>query len=65
MTLELAKCSHCGYKFRIDVEEVSEDGETIVVRDFFDRWKPKPSSLRSIDLKCPLCEKWFEWKLRS
>jgi len=65
MALELVKCPHCGCKFRIDVDRVSEDGETIVVRGLLDRWKTKPSSPESIDLKCPNCERWFEWKTRS
>ena len=65
MALELIKCTHCSYKFRIDVEKVSEDGETVVVRGFFDRWRPKPSSPKTIDLKCPNCEGWFEWELGS
>ncbi len=65
MALELVKCAHCGFKFRIDVEKVSEDGETVAVRGFLDRWKAKPSSPKSIDLKCPHCDKWFEWELRS
>jgi transcription elongation factor Elf1 len=65
MALELVKCRHCGCKFRIDVEAVSEDGETVAVRGFLDRWKTKPNSPKTIDLKCQNCEKWFEWKLRS
>ena len=65
MALELIKCDHCGYKFRIDVDRVSEDGETVVVRGFIDRWKPKPSSPKTIDLKCPNCNKWFEWEMGS
>ena len=65
MALELVKCRHCGYKFQIDVEKVSEDGKTGLVRSFLDRWKTKPSSPAAIDLKCPNCEKWFEWELRS
>jgi endogenous inhibitor of DNA gyrase (YacG/DUF329 family) len=68
MTSELIKCPHCGYKYYTDVEKISEDGKTVVVRlgvsdikKVFSRKTPKNLC---IDLSCPNCKKEFEWEVK-
>jgi uncharacterized C2H2 Zn-finger protein len=63
MTAELIKCSHCGYIFKTDLITLVKDGETIVARSILDFLKQKPRYLKTIDIKCPNCDKWFEYRI--
>lgn len=65
MALELVKCAHCGFKFKIDVKALEKDGETFVWRSFLNFWKPKPRRVKTIDLECPNCKKKFEHEVES
>jgi DNA-directed RNA polymerase subunit RPC12/RpoP len=70
MTFELVKCPYCGYVYRTDLEKVTENGKTVLVRVFglpdvkeiLGRKKAKSFYL---DLKCPNCGKEFEWEVKE
>ncbi len=64
MAPELISCKHCGFKFRIDVKELVDEGKTNFVRGIVDFWKKKPTSAEYIDIQCPKCSKWFEHKVQ-
>jgi len=63
MVLELVKCPHCGYKFRMDLKARVDDGETTAVRGILNSLKPKPRRPETIDIECPNCTKTFEQRL--
>ncbi|AKB12415.1 hypothetical protein SAMN02910340_02142 [Methanosarcina thermophila] len=69
MICEPIKCPHCGYRYRTDVEKFVEDGEIVAIRtDFSDvkrLFKRKTAKSFFIDLKCPNCEKEFEWEVKT
>ena len=69
MTLELIKCPQCGYQYRTDIEKIVEDGEIVAVRLGFSDVKKlfSRNTVKSlfIDLKCPNCEKEFEWEVKT
>ena len=67
MKLELVICKHCGYKFRTDIEALINDGNATVVKGFLNSGKPKPRTVKSIDILCPnpKCCKTFEYKVES
>ena len=65
MAIELVVCTHCGFKFRIDVEAEINEGNITVTRGFFYFWKQKIRPLKTIDLTCPNCRKIFEHKVES
>jgi len=65
MALELVYCVHCGFKFKIDVKELVNEGRTTVVRSLTDFWKKKPEDSEFIDIQCPKCSKWFEQKVEG
>ena len=46
MSLETVKCPYCGYVYRIDMEKVVEDGQTVAVRG------PKEGSISSQAGRC-------------
>jgi len=60
MRLETVKCPHCGYIYRIDIDKVVEDGETIAIKGYNITGKTKLQKSKYIDLKCPNCNKKFE-----
>ena len=63
MTSELIKCKHCGYVFKTDLITLVKDGDTIVARNLLDFFKEKPRYLKTIDIKCPNCDKWFVYRM--
>ena len=63
MALELVKCPHCGYKFRMDLKARVNDGGTIAVRGILNPLKPKPRCPETIDIDCPNCNKTFEQRV--
>jgi len=63
MTSELIKCGHCGYVFKADLITLVKDGETIVARNLLDFFKEKPRYLKTIDIKCHNCDKWFVYRM--
>ncbi len=63
MALELVKCPHCGYKFRMDLKARVNDGDAIAVRGILNSLKPKPRRPETIDIDCPNCEKTFEQRV--
>ena len=56
--LELVKCPHCGFEFRMDIKKLMDDGETDVVRGIFS--SRKPISLPKVDIVCLECKMTFE-----
>ena len=60
MVLELVKCPHCGFEFRMDTKKLVDDGETDVVRGIFGSLKRKPILLTTVDIVCSECKKTFE-----
>ncbi len=65
MAFKTIECAHCGFKFKIDMEKLLEDGETTAARSVPPFWKPKIKQVKTIDIKCTKCEKIFEYKLES
>ncbi len=65
MTLELIKCPFCGYKFRMDVNELVEEGKAQMAKGLLDFLKNKPGKSFSIDIKCPNCEKTFVYEVKA
>ncbi len=65
MALKLIQCDHCGFKFKIDLERQLEEGETTAVRSVSNFLKPKIRHVKSIDIQCAKCNKFFEYKLES
>lgn len=65
MALELVDCTHCHYKFRMDIGEREEEGDTTVVRGILDFLKPKPRRIKTIDIECPNCKRTFEYEIKS
>ena len=63
MALELVKCPHCGYKFRMDLKARVNDGGGIAVRGILNSLKPKPRRVETIDIDCPNCNKTFEQRV--
>ena len=61
--LELVKCPHCGFEFRMDVKKLMDDGETDVVRLIFSSPKRKPMRLATVDIVCRECKKTFEYEV--
>ena len=64
MSLETVICPYCGYVYRIDIERVVEYGQTVAVRGPEGRTNPRPGKEMYIDLKCPNCDKEFEWQVK-
>ena len=60
MALELVKCPHCGFKFRMDIKKLMDDGETDAVRGIFSSKKRKPIRPATVDIVCIKCKKTFE-----
>ena len=60
MVLELVKCPHCGFEFRMDTTKLMGDGETDVVRGIFSSRKQNPICLATVDIVCNKCKKTFE-----
>ena len=60
MALELVKCPHCGFEFRMDTKKLMDDGETDVVRSILRFRKRKPICLATVDIVCSECKKMFE-----
>ncbi len=65
MAFEIVECAHCGFKFKIDVGKLLEDGEATAARGIFGFFKPEIKHVKVIDIKCTKCEKIFEYKLES
>lgn len=65
MVLKLIECAHCGFKFKIDVGRLLEDGETTAARSMLGFFKPEIKHVKMIDIKCTKCEKTFEYMLES
>ena len=70
MTLELVKCPHCGYRYRTNTKEIVDDGDTVVLKrmsfpDFNKIVRRNTAKSLFIDLKCPNCEKEFEWEVKT
>ena len=63
MALELVKCRHCGFEFQTDVEALIDEGETTAVRDL--TGKSKTRTLKSIDLFCTECKRYFKHAVGS
>ncbi|OPY52824.1 MAG: hypothetical protein A4E49_01777 [Methanosaeta sp. PtaU1.Bin112] len=66
MSLETVKCPYpnCGYIYRIDIERVLEDGHAVAVRGPNGKVNLMPGKEMYIDLKCPNCNKEFEWQVK-
>ena len=60
MVLELVKCQHCGFEFRMDIKKLMEDGETEAVRGIFSTKKRKLIRPATVDIVCIKCKKTFE-----
>ena len=60
MALELVKCPHCGFEFRMDTKKLMDDGETEVVRGIFSSRKRRHICLATVDIVCSECKKTFE-----
>ena len=58
--LELVKCPHCDFEFRMDIKKLMDDGETDVVRGIFSSPKRKPIRSVTVDIVCNECKKTFE-----
>ncbi len=65
MALKIIECSHCGFKFKIDMGRLLEDGETTVARSVPGFLKLKTRHVKAIDIKCSKCERMFEYKMES
>lgn len=65
MALELVCCKHCGFKFRMDLIKLVNEGRTTVVRSPTDTRKKKPAGSEYIDIQCPKCSKWFEQEVEG
>ncbi len=65
MAIKIIECAHCGFKFKMDIGKLLEDGETTATRNIPGFLKPEIKHVKSIDIKCPKCEKIFEYKLES
>ena len=66
MALELIECTHCGFKFKTDIERQLFQGETTAARGILDYWKQKKTrNVKTIDIMCTKCNKIFEYKLES
>ena len=69
MNLEPVKCPHCGYQYRTDIKKIVEDGKIVAVRLGFSDVKKlfRRNTVKNlfIDLKCPNCEKEFEWEVKT
>ena len=65
MVLELVKCPHCGFEFRMDTKRLMGDGETDVVRGIFSSKKRKLMRLATVDIVCLECKKTFEHEVCS
>ncbi len=65
MALTLIECTHCGFKFKIDIKKQLEDGETTAARGILDFFKAKSRHVKNIDILCTKCMKTFEYKLES
>lgn len=60
MNFELLECPFCKYRFRMDVEELVKEGDTVIYRGLFDFLKKGPEKSMKIDVQCPNCEKTFQ-----
>ena len=65
MVLQLVKCPHCGFKFRMDTIKLMDDGKTVVVRSILKFRKQKPISLPKVDIVCLECKMTFEHEVLS
>ena len=65
MVLKLIECTHCGFKFKIDIEKQLEAGETTAVRSIFKNWKKNTRQVKTIDIICTKCNKTFEYMVKS
>lgn len=64
MSLETVKCPYCGYVYRSDIEKIVKDGHAVAVRKPDGKFNIKPGEEMYIDLKCPNCNKEFEWLVK-
>jgi hypothetical protein len=56
-------CPHCKYTYQMDLAKYKENLSTVITRGLFGKGEPKPESSKYVDLKCPVCNKGFEWKV--
>jgi hypothetical protein len=58
MAVKLVKCRHCGFEFQTDVAALIYEGEITAVRAL--TGKSKTRKLKTIDLFCPECKRYFK-----
>lgn len=63
MELELIECVYCHHKFYKNLKKLENDGNAPVIRSVFA--KQKHNSVKYLDIRCPECEKIFEYEMRT